>query len=39
MTVAKEILDRIDGKTLPAAPEPDQAPAVRQVNVSWTKPI
>jgi hypothetical protein len=24
MTVAKEILDRIDGKTLPAAPEPDQ---------------
>ena len=24
MTAAKEILDRIDGKTLPAAPEPDQ---------------
>ena len=39
MTAAKEILDRIDGKTLPAAPEPDQAPAVRQVNVSWKKPI
>jgi hypothetical protein len=39
MTAAKEILDRIDGKTLPAAPEPDQAPAIRQVNVSWKKPI
>jgi hypothetical protein len=26
MTAAKEILDRIDGKTLPAAPEPDKLP-------------
>ena len=39
MTAAKEVLDRIDGKTPPAAPELDQVPATRQVNVSWKSPI
>ena len=39
MTAAKEILDRIDDKTPPAAPELDQVPAIRQVNVSWKKSI
>jgi hypothetical protein len=39
MTAAREILDRIDGKTPAAAPEADQTPAIRQVNVSWKKSI
>jgi hypothetical protein len=39
MTAAKEVLDRIDGKTPPTAPELDQVPATRQVNVSWKSPI
>jgi hypothetical protein len=33
---AKEVLDRIDGKTLPGAAENDDGPS--QVNVSWGKP-
>ena len=33
MTAAKEVFDRIDGKTPPAASEVDQVPAIRQVNV------
>ena len=32
----KEVLDRIDGKTLPGAPETDNRPT--RVNVSWQKP-
>jgi hypothetical protein len=39
MTAAREILDRIDGKTPAAALEADQTPAIRQVNVSWKKSI
>jgi hypothetical protein len=39
MTAAKEVFDRIDGKMPPAAPELDQVPATRQVNVSWKNPI
>jgi hypothetical protein len=33
VSAIKEVLDRIDGKTLPAAPETDDRPA--RVNVSW----
>jgi hypothetical protein len=39
MTAAKEILDRIDGRSATAAPALDQSPAIRQVNVSWKNPI
>jgi hypothetical protein len=36
VSAIKEVLDRIDGKTLPAAPESDDRPT--QVNMSWKKP-
>ena len=36
VSAIKEVLDRIDGKTLPGAPESDDGPT--RVNVSWGKP-
>jgi hypothetical protein len=36
VTAIKEVLDRIDGKTLPGAPEADEGP--RQVNLAWKPP-
>jgi hypothetical protein len=41
MTAAREVFDRIDGKTPAAAADADQTSknATRQVNVSWKNPI
>jgi hypothetical protein len=36
VSAIKEALDRIDGKSLPGAPESDDRPT--HVNVSWKKP-
>jgi hypothetical protein len=36
VSAIKEVLDRIDGKTLPGAPESDDRPT--NVNVSWGPP-
>jgi hypothetical protein len=36
VTAIKEVLDRIDGKSLPGAPETDDGP--RQVNIAWKPP-
>ena len=36
VSAIKEVLDRIDGKTLPGAPESDDGPT--RVNVGWGKP-
>jgi hypothetical protein len=36
VSAIKEALDRIDGKSLPGAPESDDRPAL--VNMSWKKP-
>jgi hypothetical protein len=36
LSAVKEALDRIDGKSLPGAPESDDRPAL--VNVPWKKP-
>jgi hypothetical protein len=36
----KEVLDRIDGKTLPGVPDADETPKepIRRVYLSWKKP-
>ena len=35
VTAIKEVLDRVDGKSLPGAPDADEGP--RQINVMWKK--
>jgi hypothetical protein len=37
VTAIKEVLDRIDGKSLPGVPEVDEGP--RQVNIAWKRPL